>query len=115
MGKIKIEKKFFDLIKSGKKKYEFRKLEKGLTNGIYEVVSLDESVMYGHIELKVEKLNPKLYSHYSYNNSPNWDRHIFIMIDDKRYYVNVDEYNFIKENYIDKKIDFVAYAVKVVE
>ena len=41
MKQIKIKKEFWDLIVSGKKKYEFRKLSKGLTSGTYEFVSVE--------------------------------------------------------------------------
>lgn len=41
MKQIKIQKEFWDKIVSGEKKYEFRKLSKGLVTGTYEFVIAD--------------------------------------------------------------------------
>lgn len=110
-SELKMQKYFFDLIKSGKKKYEFRKLSKGLTSRVYTVVDPEDTDnIYGFVKLKAVSMNTGLY----YINWDNGNITPFTMVEGHRYYLDPKEHNFIKENYKDKGIEFIVYEVELI-
>lgn len=60
MQQIKIREDLWKLILEGKKKYEFRKLEKGFTTGTYTFVDLETSKVLGTAKLTPLHVNPRM-------------------------------------------------------
>lgn len=112
MINLKMNKYFFSLIVSGKKKLEFRKLSKGLCHGKYMVIDNESYDYLGDIELKPVAVNPAIDNELVYNTHEVWIKtgeisgHVIGHIDK-------GSYTFIRKNYIDKKEDFVAYEIKL--
>ncbi len=136
MEQIKIQKKLWDKIVSGEKKYEFRKLSKGIESGTYEFVSVDKYIWtpegdkikidpskynVNHIIVGVqcwatrEKFGTATLEIIRSNPQLNpsdlwwWFENDYIMQPDK------DSYNFVKENYVDKNISFAVYEISDVK
>lgn len=117
MKQIKIYKEFWDKIVSGEKKYEFRKLSKGLETGTYEFVS-------------VEKIGncPKCMKEFGWDDGYSdttictCGHKVFgtakltpVSINSHSKIRDGETYDFVKKNYIDKNIDFVAYTISEVK
>lgn len=145
MKQIKIQKEFWDKIVSGKKKFEFRKLEKGITTGTYEFVSVEKYCdhcgkgmnelpqseiscyqmyyhnvhdgvrlgdrwfnpkVFGTAKLKPFAINTMLREYVEKNICVGWEIDYY-----GRYSIDEETYNFVIENYKNKKVDFVAYTI----
>lgn len=105
---LKMEKRFFDMIKSSEKRWEFRKLEKGYTRGKYKVVDLkNKNNTLGYIKLYPYGINPPVYK--------NYHGEAKAIVDGAKVYLDQQTYEFVHNNYVGRKIDFIAYSVKVVE
>ncbi len=130
MEQIKIQKEFWDKMVSDEKQYEFRKLEKGLISGTYEFVSIElgkelfdsgeirlgrplmvkrPKEIFGTAHLKPIAINPELCR---YVNGANIMRYAFKNILST---LSKETYHFVKENYIDKGIDFMVYEISDVK
>lgn len=134
MKQIKIRKDLWDLILKGEKKYEFRKLEKGYTTGTYEFVSIENvrtsiggawidkpKEVYGTATLKPRLINPNVLDYCVACDISSCEE----IEDDENhtekspsieygldwYTIDDETYNFVKENYVDKGIDFVFYEI----
>lgn len=137
LEKIKIESnleilpKFWELIKDGSKKLEFRKLSKGLISGWHVMLNLHNYKILGYMKIRPIAVNPDIEecdgytcyvadSHCSLHElSENWiesrePKTISIMTINNGYDIQIDSssYAFIKENYIDDHHDFVVYEVE---
>lgn len=107
----RLERKEWNLIKSGEKKYHFEKLSEGTISCTVEVEDMNDNKL-GKIELKPVEINCDLRRT---ANAEMLIEHWFIDRYGNQKFIDVDTYEFVKKNYIDKKIDFVAYEIKVVE
>lgn len=139
MKQLKIQKKFWDAIVSGTKLFEFRKLSKGLVSGTYEFVSIPihrcpncklgfengigarehtcnnvyvigyniEKEIFGTAHLKFLG-NPSFEVFDGQHPSQDETGIVFDEIEDD---VDYETIEFVKENYVNKGIDFVAYGI----
>ncbi len=129
---LKLYKRFWNKIVSGEKKYEFRKLEKGITTGTYEFVSVrptcqdedgyceeghydydhacdDWYEVFGTAHIKPIAVN-------SYLIYDAWVKeYLFILDYENAHKISKETYDFVKKNYIDKGIDFVVYEISNVK
>lgn len=107
--RLEMTKKEYEHLDSNVDKHIFKKLEDGIVSGRYDVYVKDENQLLGIIHIKPIKVNPFLteYESILYANQKIY-----------RAYMRSGEtiitkatYNFLRENYVDKNIDFIAYEV----
>lgn len=110
---LSIRKDFFKLIETGKKDLEFRKLKKGITNGVHELIDSDTEETLGYAILNPIAVNPEIEDELVYET-----HEVTISTGKISGYVighiDPETYKFVKEKYIDKQIDFVCYHISLV-
>lgn len=113
MAKIKIEKRFFELIKSGKKTLEFRKLEKGITKGLYELIDYQTEETLGYAVLRPLAVNPWIDEELIHGGHDVW-----IPLGATGGYslgqTDTETFKFVFKNYRRKFIDFICYSIVIV-
>lgn len=122
---LKLYKRFWNKIVSGEKKYEFRKLEKGLDEGDYWYVNAESETFigpfedepitipkgwFGSVHLKPIAINVTLFI-----KKENEEEQRGTMNYSNYFSVNKETYEFVKENYIDKNINFICYEISDVK
>ncbi len=119
MKQIKIQKKFWDKMVLAEKKYEFRKLSKGLESGTYEFVNVwkgmdGKGVYYDQETLGTATLTPIDVNPVLDINHDTGQHYVVLKDLDK---LEIDEvtYDFVLNNYDVKSKDFVVYEISDVK
>lgn len=111
--KLEIKREFFELIKSGKKEFEFRKLEKGLTKGVYLFIDSDTEEELAHVVLMPKAINPRI-DRDLIHGGHEVEIPLGISSGIKIGQVDSKTYKFVYERYIKNTIDFVCYKVDII-
>ncbi len=120
MQQVRIQKKFWDKMISGENKHCIVELSTGLESGTYEFLREDETYeagnngfwvnynekVLGTATLKAVDTNVDIECEAEDGMCACWLR-----LKEGVTNISFDTYSFIKENYIDKNIDFVVYEI----